>query len=283
MRDDQIRGLLHTLEEDRVPDPVFPDDLHRQLTAEERHAPRRWRLVLLAAAAVLALAGGAALGSGLLDMPKTAEASPTPSASGGVRPTTTADPAGSPPAPPPSATPSAQQTPVESAPAPSTTPPDLPPPTDILPPGSVAEVTADGLRVREDATISSDVVATVNAGDLLYLERSNRSLGPTSSDGFEWYRIVHEPGFDSWPLTPPDSPGGLASVMGWVAAESATERFVRLLPTECPGPAVDMRMVVELTPYERSACFGGRELTLEGTFGCPYCDSLLNQGIWEPG
>jgi hypothetical protein len=203
---------------------------------------------------------------------------PTPAGTTGPSATTSVTPSSS---DGPSVAPTTSELPSQpGSPSPSMPSVEVEPPEGILPPGSAVEVTADGLRIRERPTTSSEVVGSVDAGDLLYVELSNLSLGPIRADGFDWYYVSHEPGYDGWP-TYPD--GQRPGARGWAAVESASERFVRLAPPRCPEAAIGMDAMVQLTPYERVACFGDQELTLDGTYGCPYCDSLVNLGTWEPG
>jgi hypothetical protein len=120
----------------------------------------------------------------------------------------------------------------------------------------------------------------VNAGDLLYITgSSNPVLPPIGRDGFDWYAVWFVPGYAGWPLEPTDRDG---QVSGWVAATSGTESFVELLDPQCPGNVTDLVDVVAMTPYERVACLGDRTLTLEGTYGCPFCDSLAYPYTTEP-
>lgn len=72
MHDDQIRGLLRTLEDDREPDPTFAEALFPRLALLARGtAPNRSYLVLVAAALLVAMLGAAiAIGSGLVRLPQ---------------------------------------------------------------------------------------------------------------------------------------------------------------------------------------------------------------------
>jgi hypothetical protein len=280
VRDDEIQDLLRTLEDDRVPDPAFADDLHATLAGMSHRRTRRWPLVLLAAAAILALAGGAALGSGLIDPPVTAEATPALSPSMTPIATATPSPTASAATPSPTASSTDAQTPVPT-PAPDLPRPVVTPPPDVLPVGSLVEVVVDALRVRSLPTMESDIVATVPRGEVLLLRDwsgPGLRIGPTATpDGFEWYAIVHLPGVREWP----NDAEGQPPVIGFIASESGGQPFVELLEPRCPA-TVDVTSLTAITPWERLACFGNQQLTLEGSYGCGVCDALAWPGTFEP-
>ena len=172
-----------------------------------------------------------------------------------------------------------------SAPAASAGPtPVVAAPEGILPPGSVVEVIADGLRIREEPSTSSAVLGSVAAGEVLYLVSNPNVLGPKEAEGFDWYVVMHAPGWDGWPENPPgfgDGPSGDPRVSGWVAAGSASEAFLALAPVECPEGTVDIHTLYAMTPWARLACFGARQLTFEGTYGCGGCGGMA-PGTFAP-
>lgn len=154
-------------------------------------------------------------------------------------------------------------------------------PLDILPPGATARVVADALRIRMAPSTTSDAVATVAEGDIVYTAAgvggTQARVPPYSAEGYDWYYVHHVPGVSDWPLLE----GHEAEVIGWMAAGSDAERYVELVPPECPADP-QLADLVALTPYERVACLGDRTITLQGTYGCPYCDSLAYPGTFEP-
>jgi hypothetical protein len=195
----------------------------------------------------------------------------------------TGDPSGSAAA---ESTPSMEaETPATDAtpsPAPSASGPAavVAPPTDVLPLHAMIRATADGLRVRMGPSTSSDVVATVNAGDILYITgASSPQLAPIQNDGYEWYPVEYAPGYTGWPARPAQED----LVMGALAARSGSDWFVELVAPRCPdAPPADLAGLVALTGYERVACLGDETLTVEGTFRCPFCDSLAHSYATEP-
>jgi hypothetical protein len=273
MRDDHIRDLLRTLEDDRAPDPAFADELHATLAGMSHRGSRRWRLVLLAAAAVLALAGGAALGSGLIDPPVTAKATPTPFASVAPSATETPSPAASVAVPSQSTSPSA----APETPGPTPTPDQatalgLPP--GLLPAGSVVRATADGIRIREAPSTNAAIVATAAAGDAIYIEAAI-SAGPVSADGYDWYQVAYAGGADIWPWQDVVPDEATMYATGWMASGSATERFVRLPEVACPTEPITLSVLAfELTDWERLVCLGDSPITIEGTYGCDRCGGV---------
>ena len=157
----------------------------------------------------------------------------------------------------PSTAPSASPTPDPTATLAPTLAFEAPP--GVLPPGSFAVVTGDGLRLRETPTLDGRVVTTLRAGD-----RVSVGIGRwTSSDGTEWYEVVA--GEDG----------------GWAAAGTGDERFLALETPTCPTGGPDLADITALSAWERLACFGDRSLTVEGTFGCSGCGGTSG-GSWEP-
>ena len=154
-----------------------------------------------------------------------------------------------------------------SSPAPT---PGFEAPADVLPPGSLVIVTGDGLRVREMPGLSGPVMATVDAGEVLWTSGS-----ATEVDGIRWYLIYFAAGYRDWPAYPEDTQ------FGWVAAGAGGQRYLELLPPRCPDAAPDLLALTKLTGWERLACFGDRPLTVTGTWGCPYCDGTTG-GTHEP-
>ena len=276
MPDDEIRGLLHTLEEDRIPDPAFADHLYLRLTAVRRRPARRWPLVLLAAAALVALAGGAALGSGLLNVPTTAETTPTASAS------ITSTPAPTPaPTRTESATPSAAASSSPERQTPVAAPTPYAQPQNVLPPGGLVAVRVDGLRIRQQPSAASESVATIRRGEILYLDDGHagpgKTIPPVRAEGFDWYQVMFAAGHRDWPIMPARDD----IVHGWVARGPASTPFIDLAAPRCPE-GIELADLVTVTAYERVACLGGQQLSIVGTFGCPACDSLSYSGVWEP-
>lgn len=182
MHDDQIRSLLRTLEHDRMPDPAFADALYGRLHLVADRRPRsRAPFVLLAAALLTILAAGLAIGSGLLRLPETVDASgsPLPSTSGVAVASPTASAAAS-----GDATPSA-----------SAQPSVAPDPT--VQAGSILFAEADGLRIRSEPSESGEAEATIRRGQLMAATGTRETVAD-----MDWYEV----------RIGPDGPAG------WVAA-----------------------------------------------------------------
>jgi hypothetical protein len=152
-------------------------------------------------------------------------------------------------------------------------------PGNILPVGSVIRVISDALRVRSGPSLNTAVVHRLAEDDLLYIpEATGADLPPRLADGYEWYPIMHAAGYAGWPFDPPSA----EVIFGYIATGTETESYVELIKPDCSGEVSDLEGVVALTLYERVACLGDRTLTLEGTFGCPFCDSLAYPIRMEP-
>jgi hypothetical protein len=212
----------------------------------------------------------------------------------------------SPSVPSPSPNPTVQPDPTSpssptSAPDPSVRPsaeaadPVVAAPGGILPPASIALVTADGLRVREGMPGTPEharVIYTLNAGDLVYLASQNSAsgtvfgyVGPEESpDGLGWYQ-VHVGG--SGPMTWID--GGIT---GWIAEGSAGLEYLELLPVSCPADVTLETVIYRLgqtpdadewmTAWDRLACFGGREMTLTGVWEHLCFEGTMTPYTFEP-
>ncbi len=176
MHDDQIRGLLRRLEDDREPDPAFADELFERVLLLARPAPRRLPFVLLAAAMLLvALAAGLVVGSGLVDLPV------------------------------PSAEPTAPSDSASPAPSDGT----------AAETGSILFAAADGLQIRSEPRSSGDIVATLRAGQLMGVLDGPRetdgmtwyevAIGPGTLQGWiangpdgDWLRLVTDGAVAFW-------------------------------------------------------------------------------------
>ncbi len=221
MHDDQIRRLLRTLEDDRTPDPVFSDALYERLliVADDRR-PSRSPFLLLAAAALLSmLLAGLAVGSGLLRLPETVEASgpPLPSTSSVAVAT-------------PSVAPTGGETPAPTA----SVPPSAPPESTVRP-NSILFAEADNLRVRSEPSESAEVRATIRRGQLMAVTGARQAVA-----GIDWYEVRIGPG----------------DLAGWVAAgpddswlRQVDDGAVTFACTGCGGGS----SVVSVTPFGDAA------------------------------
>ena len=124
---------------------------------------------------------------------------------------------------------SAASTPTSEAAAPSATsePSSTPGPTPafeapdgILPPGSRAVVTLDGLRIRSAPGLDAMVYDTLAADTMVEVG----GWGPTVVDGIDWYWVVH--------------PG--AVLAGYAAAGSGEDRYLELLRPHCEAGEPDL-------------------------------------------
>lgn len=207
----------------------------------------------LIAGAVLSACGGAAQPSPSLLAPAsstTATTAVSPNAT--LSPTATDEPA--------SPTPSPAQVGEPSV---------LGHPAGLLAPGSVARVTADGLRVRRGPPGTpehSDVTYTLNSGDEVLVSWSPLAyISPAESvDGRGWYDV---------------QVGGAAldgGASGWVAAGDGGLEYLEHVAVSCPSehnlenlvysPFTDGDLERIATPWERLACNGDQPLEVTGVF-----------------
>lgn len=220
MHDDQIRSLLRTLEDDRTPDPAFADALYGRLhmVAGDRRRSRT-PFLLLAAALLTILAASLAVGSGLLRLPETVDASgsPLPSASGlAVASPSATRPGSESPAPSGSAQPSRQPDPTAQA-------------------GSILFAAADGLRIRSEPSEGGAVEATIRSGQLMAATGERQTVAD-----MDWYGVRIGPG----------------DLSGWVAAGPGHD-WLRLVADGAVGFVCDdgcgAASLVSVTPFGDAA------------------------------
>jgi hypothetical protein len=228
---------------------------------ELRATGRRRSLCVLAAA--LVMAGCAAPAAQVSQGPSGSLGGASSASAAPPTPTSTASPTSEPTATPPPAL-------AFEAPA------------GVLPPRSLAIVVMDGLRIREEASLTGRVVASAGASEVVY----RAFAGPVVADGVDWYEVVFLAGYRDWPVYPTPAPGasGIPGlVQGWAAIGSGEARYLELQPPRCPSAAPDLAGLARLTEWEQLACFGDPPLTLEGTYGgCDACGGT-SAGTFEPG
>lgn len=154
-------------------------------------------------------------------------------------------------------------------------------PEGLIPPGSIARVVTDGLRLRAEPSTSASTLATLANGDLLAVGYSymQPDWGPVDADGFGWYPVRP---LGSRELPPvPSEPFAPGDDLGWVAAGSEGQAFLELMPPRCTEGDPDLATLQTLMPWEQLACYGNRSLTIEGTFGCGGCGGF-RPGTFEP-
>lgn len=231
---------------------------------------------------LLAVIAGVLLGFAVTRSPETASGDPTPT------PTPTETPVAS-----PSEEPSPDESP-SAAPEPSETPSEAPEPTEpsgptpvvaapdgVLPPGSVARVIVDSLRVRQEPTTGAEQIDTLSRGDLVLLGYSflNSGYGPIQADGVVWYPVSP---LDITELPDPTAPLESSTGGGWAAIGDGADLWVELVRPRCVDGDPDLELLQALTDWERLACYGDRSITIEGVLGCGGCGGLY-PGTFEPG
>ena len=92
-------------------------------------------------------------------------------------------------------------------------------------------------------------------------------FGPIRRDGLDWYKL---------------GSATVGDLDAWAAAGSGSDRYLELVPSECPAADSDLTTVIGMdSDWDRLACFGDRSLTLEGTVRVL---ALAGPGHpWNPG
>ena len=244
------------------------------MTRYTEPAASPWRTpLIIGGVLVLAVAAGLLLAFALNRGPETASppTSPTPI----ISPNPDDSPAAS---PDPSQAPS--QAPAPPSEQPGGPAPVVEAPEGVLPPGSVARVVVDALRIREGPTTDAAEVGSLSRDDLVVLGYSYLfpGFGPVDADGFTWYPL------SKLGLTELPQPGsGIleSEVGGWAAIADGTDVYVALEAPRCVEGDPDLALLQSLTEWERLACYGNRSITIEGVLGCGGCGGLY-PGTYEP-
>ena len=224
MRDDELRGLLRSLDEPHEPDQGFGDQLFEQLSVVAPRRRSRIPLVLLAAALlVAALAAGAVVGGAFDPQRITSEATPMPSASVA----TAASESGAPSA---TAEPSPPAAPALAYTAPA----------GVVPPAALVRAT-EAFDLRAWPSTDAEVIGEVAGGTEL-------SSGETLLvDDRPWLRLATNTGY----------------LNGYLELDEQHSQ-VEVLPVACPTAEPALEIIGRMSDWERLACFGDRELTIEG-------------------
>ena len=265
----------------------FQSEGDTQMTRTDRtdeSQPPTWRTpAIIGGVVILAIISGLLVAMLLTREPATGSADPTPSAS--PIPSVSASPSD---APAPSQTPSGDApSEAPSAPAePSQEPwkayrdPVVANPDGVLPPGGVVVVTADTLRLREQATVDSPQRRVLGRGDLLVVGPTflYPAFGPAEADGFTWYPVAVLT-VDELP-----APGGAPLARedaGWVAVGDGQSEWLELLDPRCTDDGPTLQHLGSLTEWERLACYSDRQVTVEGVLGCGGCGGTIG-GTFSP-
>lgn len=157
-------------------------------------------------------------------------------------------------------------------------------PEGLVPSGSAVSVLVDGLRLRAEPSVDAELLDELPTGRILLvgfqLDRSD--WGPVKAAGFDWYPVVPVGPVSELPALADGPIAVERDLAGWVAAGDDTEAFIGLIDPRCPAGEPDLATVEAMLPWERLSCFGDRQLTLEGTYGCGACDGTW-PGEFEPG
>jgi hypothetical protein len=228
-----------------------------------RRSPSALLIVLVVVAALVAgfVIGNMVRGDGV------AQSSRSPGASGSAAASASASVSGS---PAPGTSGGAAPSPVVAA------------PEGIIPPGSVARVLVDGLRIRHEPSTGSTLIDELPSSQLVAVgfAPGAGSWGPVDAGGFAWYPVRRLGDLTELPPLP----GGVLELegeFGWAAAGDEAGPYLELVPPRCPPRPVDLATVEAMQPWEQLACFGSEQITLEGAFGCGGCGGLV-PGTFEP-
>ena len=145
--------------------------------------------------------------------------------------------------------------------------------------GTPVRVVVAELNIREAPTTSAKRVDTFAADQVIIVRDV---VPPVEADGYVWYVGSGPYGHVDRRLEPLPYPAGagLDTTDGWFAASRGATRFVKPLEARCPS-SLDKENLDAMAPAERLACFGDRTIEFEGAFraGCPTCEYF---GSFDP-
>lgn len=158
-------------------------------------------------------------------------------------------------------------------------PPVVERPADMLPPGAVARVAVEVLRIRESPATDARLLDQLSAGQLVLIGPAGVPDGPISGGGFAWYPVQRLG--DLAELPPLGASLPTDGVVGWAAAGDEEVAYLELVPERCPARPASLATVSAMLPWERLACFGNESLSLDGVMGCAGCGGAA-AGTFEP-
>ncbi len=136
--------------------------------------------------------------------------------------------------------------------------------------GRIAEVVTTGLVVRSLPEISQASVidpVRVPIGFLAYI-----ADGPVTADGYDWYEVA------PFPHTLSDVVEDYPA-FGWLAAAGKDgESWIAPWEGDCPQPNWDGMMLSQR--FLALSCWGGTDLTLEGTLSCDTSSQPGGEPTW---
>ena len=130
-------------------------------------------------------------------------------------------------------------------------------PDGFLPPNSIVQVVVDRLQLRDEPGLAGPVEGFATKGDRFSVAGW---FGPVRRDGLDWYRLGPAIGGD---------------LDAWAAAGSGADTYLEVVQLECPDVDSDLSVLISMNEWDGLSCFGGRSLTLEGTFSCGVCDGTM--------
>jgi hypothetical protein len=208
-----------------------------------RHRGHAGMITLVAAAIVLT-----GCGTGAGNAPGRSAAASTAGTAAPIGTATSYESSAGVPSPSVSVAPAAA-TPTTSAAAPSTTPAGEATPAPSFAPLSLAVIAVSGLRVR---TAPSTSAAEVSGIHPVLGEPVLVVSGPVEAQGYRWYEV----GFAQDPSNP-----AAAVPVGWIAAGTPTNPWLKPDPTSCPPPTVTS--LASLAGIVRIGCYRSDAFTFD--------------------
>ena len=154
-------------------------------------------------------------------------------------------------------------------------------PLGILAPGAVVRVTAESIKLRYTPSTEAVIAGTVERGELVEIAYTlvADGFGPVEADGFVWYPVSL---LNMTEMPELGTQRGYQGEILWMSVGNGTESWVERVAPRCTDRDPDLATLESMFDFERIECFGDRQITVEGVFGCGGCGGFL-PGTFEPG
>ena len=103
-------------------------------------------------------------------------------------------------------------------------------------------------------------------------------FGPVEANGFVWYPVSL---LNMTEMPELGTRRGYTGEILWMSVGNGTEAWVERVAPRCIEGDPDLATLETMFDFELIACFGDRQTTVEGVFGCGGCGGML-PGTFEP-
>ena len=141
-------------------------------------------------------------------------------------------------------------------------------------------MTVESIKLRYTPSTEAVIAGTVERGELVEIAYTlvADGFGPVEADGFVWYPVSL---LNMTEMPELGTQRGYTGEILWMSVGNGTESWVERVAPRCIDGDPDLATLESMFDFERIACFGDRQITVEGVFGCGGCGGFL-PGTFEP-